>query len=211
MQRTNRLYQLDWLKRVYGYNDTEIKLALDQGGFLPLELDPKQTIALENLDAFPVDINAATRDQLMRTPGLGPISIQRIIQNRRRSRISRWQDLALMGVVRKRAWPFITFPGHRPEPGKQLRLDTLLSQERKTRSDGGTEHLTKNRAEVTREANASILGDSGEPFGTQSSSTTQATPCGIKSTCDGCSLYNTPGHPGSTTSKVRYTPSIAFN
>ena len=79
----------------------------------------------------------------MRTPGLGPISVQRILNNRRQSRISRWQDLTLMGVVRKRAWPFITFPGHRPQPAKQLRLDTLLNQERKTRTDGGTEHLTK--------------------------------------------------------------------
>ncbi len=208
IQRTNRLYQLDWLKRVYGYNDTEIKLALDQGGFLPLELDPKQTIALENLDAFPVDINVATRDQLMRTPGLGPISVQRIIQNRRRSRISRWQDLALMGVVRKRAWPFITFPGHKPKPAKQLRLDTLLNQERKSRTDGGTEHLIRNRAEVTREANASILSDRGEPFEPQSTLT--PTPCGIRSNCDGCSLYNTPGHPGSTKGSVKYTPSHSF-
>ena len=210
MQRTNRLYQLDWLKRVYGYSDGEVKQSLDQGGFLPLELDPKQTIALENLDAFPVDINVANRDQLMRTPGLGPISVQRILQNRRRAKISRWQDLALMGVVRKRAWPFITFPGHRPVPAKQLRLDTLLNQERKDRSDGGAEHLVKNRAEATAATRASILADPGEIFGAQPKSSSTATPCGVSNTCTNCALYNTPGHPGSTKSKVKYTPSIAF-
>ena len=113
-----------------------------------------------------------------------------------------------MGVVQKWAWPFITFPGHRPEPAKQLRLDSLLSQERKTRSDGGIEHLTRNRAEVKRETKASILADPGEPFGTQTTLT--PTPCGIRSSCDGCALYNTPGHPGSSKGLVRYTPSRSF-
>ena len=208
MQRTNRLYQLDWLKRVYGYADNEIKQSFDQGGFLPLELDPKQTIALENLDAFPVDINVATRDQLMRTPGLGPISIDRILKNRRRAKITRWQELKVMGVVQKWAWPFITFPGHRPEPAKQLRLDAIFNQERKTRTDGGTEHLTKNRAEVRREAKASVLADPGEPFGTQTS--LAPTPCGIRSSCNGCSLYNTPGHPGAAGGNIKYMPSSGF-
>ena len=208
MQRTNRLYQLDWLKRVYGYADNEIKQSFDQGGFLPLELDPKQAIALENLDAFPVDINVATREQLMRTPGLGPISIDRILKNRRRAKITRWQELKVMGVVQKWAWPFITFPGHRPEPAKQLRLDAIFNQERKTRTDGGTEHLTKNRAEVRREAKASVLADPGEPFGTQTS--LAPTPCGIRSSCDGCSLYNTPGHPGAAGGNIKYMPSSGF-
>ncbi len=207
MQRSNRLYQLDWLKRVYGYSDDEVKLSLDQGGFLPLELDPKQTIALENLDAFPVDINAASRDQLMRTPGLGPISVQRILQNRRKAKINTWQQLAHMGAVRKRAWPFITFPGHRPEPAKQLRLDEILNRERKTRTDGGTEHLTKKRAEANRQSQASILADPGQPFDPQPT----ASPCGIQSTCNNCALYGAPGHPGSTKGAVRYAPSVNFS
>ena len=214
MQRSNRLYQLDWLKRVYRYSDDEVKLSLDQGGFLPLELDPKQTIALENLDAFPVDINTATRDQLLRTPGLGPISVQRILQNRRKTQINTWQQLTHMGAVRKRAWPFITFPGHRPETAKQLRLDEILNQERKTRIDGGTEHLTRNRAEATRESQASILADPitiadpGEPFGTQK--TVAPNPCGISNTCTNCALYNTPGHPGSSRTPIKFTPSPTF-
>ena len=122
----------------------------------------------------------------------------------REARILRWQELTVMGVVQKWAWPFITFPGHRPEPAKQLRLDSLLNQERKTRTDGGTEHLTKNRAEVKRQTKASILADPGEPFGTQATLT--PTPCGIRSNCDGCALYNTPGHPGSSKGLVRYIP-----
>ena len=209
MQRTNRLYQLDWLKRVYKFSDNEIKLGLDRGGFLPLELDPKQTIALENLDAFPIDINTANREQLLRTPGLGPISIQRILTNRRKAKINTWQQLTLMGVVRKRAWPFVTFPGHSPQPAKQLRLDTVLNQERKDRTDGGIEHLTRNRAEVATANRASVLADPGEPFGAQTTLT--PSPCGIRSNCDGCPLYSTPGHPGSTNGQVKYSPSINFN
>ncbi len=210
MQRTNRLYQLDWLKRVYEFGNNEISNAFDRGGFLPLELDPKQTIALENLDAFPVDVNTANREQLLRTPGIGPISVQRIMQNRRRAKITRWQDLTLMGVIRKRAWPFVTFPGHRPEPAKQLRLDSVLNQERKDRTDGGTEQLTKSRAEVKAVSRASILAESGEPFGAQASLT--PTPCGIRSNCDGCALYNSPGHPGSSQKGgIKYVPSSVFN
>ena len=111
-----------------------------------------------------------------------------------------------MGAVRKRAWPFITFPGHKPEPAKQLRLDTILNQERKTRTDGGTEHLTKNRAEATRENRASILADPGQPFEPQPTTS----PCGIQSTCTNCALYGAPGHPGSTRTPIKYTPSPTF-
>ena len=59
MQRTDRLYQVDWLRRVYRFQDDEIKNAFDLGGFLPLDADPKQSIALSNLDKFPLDINFA--------------------------------------------------------------------------------------------------------------------------------------------------------
>ena len=150
MQRSNRLYQIDWLKRIYRYSDDEVKLALDQGGFLPLELDPKQTIALENLDAFPVDINNANRDQLMRTPGLGPISVQRILQNRHaKPRVNTWQQLTHHGSSQKTRLAVHHIPWTQTRTGtKQLRLDTIFNQERKTRTDGGTEHLTKNRAEA---------------------------------------------------------------
>ncbi len=131
--RERRLYQMDWLRRVYGFATNEIDLAFDHGGFLSLEQDPKTVIAMENLDAFPMDLNAVSKDQLLRIPGIGPVSADRIIQTRRRHRIDTWRDLQTMGVVRKRAWPYVVFPGQRPPSGKQLRLDLFgEAQDRRT-------------------------------------------------------------------------------
>jgi predicted DNA-binding helix-hairpin-helix protein len=121
--REHRLYQMDWLRRVYWFSSDEIGLAFDHAGFLSLEQDPKTVIAIENLDAFPIDLNAADRDQLLRIPGIGPVSADRILQNRRRHSIDNWRDLQAMGVVRKRAWPYVVFPGQRPPSGRQLRMD----------------------------------------------------------------------------------------
>ncbi len=123
MARSHRLYQVDWLKRVYRFSNTELDLAFADNGFLPLDQDPKTSIAVENLDAFPIDVNQAPRDQLLRAPGIGPTSAERITRNRRRHKIDTWRDLTAMGVVKKRAWPFLAFPGHRPPPSKQLRMD----------------------------------------------------------------------------------------
>ena len=121
--REHRLYQMDWLRRVYRFDSAEIDLAFDRGGFLSLEQDPKTVIAMENLDTFPVDLNAASKAQLLRIPGIGPVSAGRILENRRHHTIDNWRDLQAMGVARKRAWPYVVFPGQRPPSGKQLRLD----------------------------------------------------------------------------------------
>ena len=146
-------------------------LALDGGGFLPLDQDPKTAIALENLDAFPVDLNAATRDQLLRVPGVGPASADRIILNRRRHKIDNWREVQAMGVVCKRAWPFLVFPGQRPPSAKQLKLD-LFSQ-------GAIE-----------------TGPPAGPLGTSAAAGSGTAPCGAAGGCGGCPLYGTPGHPG---------------
>ena len=121
--RSHRLYQLDWLRRIYRFPKDELTPAFDNSGYLPLEFDPKTTIALENIDAFPIDVNAATHDSLLRVPGIGPTSAKRILQNRRRHTIDTWRDLQAMGVVKSWAWPFLAFPGHRPPRARQTRLD----------------------------------------------------------------------------------------
>ena len=123
MARSHRLYQVDWLKRVYHYDNDELKLAFAGDGLLPLEDDPKMAIALESLDRYPVDVNAATRADLLRVPGVGPTSAGRILDNRARHKIDSWRDLQAMGVVRKRAWAFLAFPGQRPPRAKQLKMD----------------------------------------------------------------------------------------
>ena len=115
--------QMDWLRRVYQFSKDEIDLAFDHGALLSLEQDPKTVIAMENLDAFPIDLSAATKDQLLRIPVIGPVSAGRILENRRQHSIDNWRDLQAMGLVRKGAWLYVAFPGQRPPSGKQLRLD----------------------------------------------------------------------------------------
>ena len=166
MARSHRLYQVDWLKRVYRFSNDELDLAFADNGFLPLDQDPKTSIAVENLDAFPMDVNHAERDQLLRIPGVGPKSAERIVRNRGRHSIDTWRDLTAMGVVRKRAWPFLAFPGHRPPRAKQLRLDLF-----------GEDAREKRRAE------------------TSSSPSTSAAPCGERTSCTGCPMLGMPGHP----------------
>ena len=176
MAREHRLYQMDWLKRIYQFSNQELKLAFDHSGFLPLESDPKTTIAVENLDAFPTDVNSASREQLLRAPGVGPTSAQRILQNRRLHSIDNWRDLQAMGVVRKRAWPFLAFPGQRPPRAKQLRIDLF--------GDGGS--LKEPLQTRTSSGLAPSMG-SGQGVA----------PCGEVRSCVGCPMYGAPGHPGS--------------
>ena len=133
LQREHRLYQVDWLKRVYRYSNDELKLAFADNGLLPLDLDPKTSIAVSSLDAFPVDVNAASREELLRVPGVGPTSAQRILASRRRHSIDTWRDLQSMGVVRKRAWPFLSLPGYRPPRAKQLKLDLFRAEAERPR------------------------------------------------------------------------------
>ena len=70
MIREHRLYQMDWLKRVHHFSNDELTTAFNAQGFLLLDHDPKTVIALEKLDSFPMDINAASHEQLLRIPGV---------------------------------------------------------------------------------------------------------------------------------------------
>ncbi|HYG26315.1 MAG TPA: putative DNA modification/repair radical SAM protein [Caulobacteraceae bacterium] len=83
--REHRLYQADWLMRCYGFAREEI--ALD-GGMLDLEIDPKLAAALKNRGAFPVDVNTADREALLRVPGLGVRSVDTLIDVRRFKRLT---------------------------------------------------------------------------------------------------------------------------
>lgn len=119
--RQHRLYQVDWLHRVYGFPPQEMELAFDPWGHLSLSLDPKVSMALRRPGDWPLDLNRAELGQLLRVPGIGPISARRILEARRHSRIDSAQELQGMGVVVRRAAPFIHFPGHRPR-GQPLPL-----------------------------------------------------------------------------------------
>ena len=152
---------MDWLKRVYRFSNAELDLAFEDNGFLPLDEDPKTSIAVENLDAFPMDVNHAERDQLLRVPGVGPKSAERIVRNRSGHSIDTWRDLTAMGVVRKRAWPFLAFPGHRPPRSKQLRLDLFGEGAREKRREQATASSTAVRSSLRRADVLRGLSDAG--------------------------------------------------
>lgn len=106
MQRENRLYQADWLMRFYGFNANEI---LDQSNpFLDLEVDPKLAWALRNREKFPVNINTAPKEMLLRIPGVGVTSVLKILQARRFQKLN-LGHLKKMGVATNRAKYFIEF------------------------------------------------------------------------------------------------------
>ncbi len=102
--RENRLYQSDWLMRFYKFRAEEI-LTEDQP-FLDLDVDPKLGYALRNMHIFPVDINRADYELILRIPGIGVQSAQRIVQARRFRKLS-FYHLQKIGVVMKRAKYFI--------------------------------------------------------------------------------------------------------
>ncbi len=108
LAREHRLYQADWLLRFYGFNVNE--LLDDRNPDLDPDVDPKVTWALRHLDQFPVEINKAPMDMLLRIPGVGNISARRIIRQRK-VRAVRYEDLKKMGVVIKRAKHFLTCSG----------------------------------------------------------------------------------------------------
>ncbi|WP_323718608.1 putative DNA modification/repair radical SAM protein [Paracoccus aminovorans] len=112
LMREHRLYQADWLLRFYGFTAEDIGTAAP-GGHLDLQLDPKLAWALQNRALFPVAVNAAPREMLLRVPGFGIRIVERILAARR-DRALRVEDLARMGALVRKARPFIMLPGWSP-------------------------------------------------------------------------------------------------
>lgn len=106
--REHRLYQSDWLIRLYGFSAKEI--LNDENPNLDLNLDPKANWALNNINLFPIEINKASYETLLRIPGIGFRSAKRIIAARRLSSLN-FDNLKTLGVVMKRAKFFITCKG----------------------------------------------------------------------------------------------------
>ena len=120
--REHRLYQADWLLRFYGFRAEELLDEQNQD-FNPL-VDPKCSWALAHLDFFPVEVNTADYEALLRVPGIGVTSARRILTARRVGRL-RIEDLKKLGVVMKRAQYFLTASGRRAE-GLLFTQDSLL-------------------------------------------------------------------------------------
>ena len=113
LMREHRLYQSDWLMRFYGFKPKEVVEAADETGMLPLDIDPKLAWALKFRDHFPVDVNRAPREMLLRVPGLGVKAGDSILRSRRWRRL-RLDDIARLTVSVAKLRPFITAEGWRP-------------------------------------------------------------------------------------------------
>jgi predicted DNA-binding helix-hairpin-helix protein len=123
--REHRLYQADWLLRFYHFSAAEI-LSEDEP-FLDPHIDPKTAWALKHLDFFPIEINRADYETLLRIPGIGAKTARRIIETRR-SRTVSLDSLRRLGAAFKRARYFITCGGAFIEqPDDPLRIRRLLS------------------------------------------------------------------------------------
>ncbi len=129
--REHRLYQSDWLMRYYGFDAQEITTA--EAPNLALDIDPKLAWALRNRDVYPVDVNAADYELLLRIPGVGVRSAQRIVVARRTIRLTR-DHLKKLGVVLHRAAYFLTADGPVP-PTREL--DSVQLKHRLLSLDSG--------------------------------------------------------------------------
>ena len=108
LRRENRLYQADWLMRLYGFSIDEV---IDSASpWLDLTIDPKQAFALRHPERFPVDINTADREMILRVPGIGLKSANRIVHLRQKGRI-RLEHLQQLGAIVSRARPYIRCDG----------------------------------------------------------------------------------------------------
>lgn len=118
LAREHRLYQADWLMRFYGFGHEEI---VDDGtGLLRLDVDPKHAWALAHPERFPVDLNQAPRELLLRVPGLGVGSVDKLLAARRVRRL-RAEDLRQMKLPVRKMLAFVTVDGHVPRKEAGLR------------------------------------------------------------------------------------------
>jgi len=124
--REHRLYQSDWLLRFYGFDLGEIEDAMEDG-MLDLALDPKLAWALKHRADFPVDVNTAPRERLLRVPGLGTRSVDKIIASRRSGRL-RIDDVGRLAKSAKRVRNFIVTADWRPKDLDTAGLKGRLQQ-----------------------------------------------------------------------------------
>lgn len=109
--REHRLYQSDWLLRLYKFNFED--LVFEKSGNLILEVDPKMAYALKHPEKYPIEINTAPYEDLLKIPGLGITSAKRIYRVRKEYHFQNQDELKNVGVVTKRALPFMTINGKR--------------------------------------------------------------------------------------------------
>ncbi len=107
LMREHRLYQVDFLVRKYGFAESDV--IFEENGNLSLAIDPKEAWARKHPDYYPVDINRAPRLDLLRVPGLGPVTVKQILERRRQSRIRSIEDVGKVGVRLGTATKYLSF------------------------------------------------------------------------------------------------------
>ena len=112
-ERFSLLYQSDWLMRFYGFAPAEVIDAADADGMLPLDIDPKLAWALKARAMFPLDVNRASRDLLLRVPGLGVKAVDSLIRARKWRRL-RLEDVGRLTVSVAKVRPFLIAEGWSP-------------------------------------------------------------------------------------------------
>ncbi|MDB5670762.1 MAG: putative modification/repair radical protein, partial [Alphaproteobacteria bacterium] len=113
LMREHRLYQSDWMIRFYGYRASELADVAGPEGMLPLDIDPKLAWALKHRATFPLDVNLAPREQLLRIPGLGVKAVDKVIAARRFRRL-RLEDVGRLTASIAKVRPFIIAEGWIP-------------------------------------------------------------------------------------------------
>jgi putative DNA modification/repair radical SAM protein len=114
LAREHRLYQADWLLRFYQFDVDEIAPRIgDDAAMLDLDIDPKLAWALRHHEYFPVDLNTAPKERLLRVPGLGTRNVGRILMARRHARL-RLEDIARLRAPMKTVLPFVQVLDHHP-------------------------------------------------------------------------------------------------
>jgi len=107
LMREHRLYQVDFLLRKYGFAESDI--IFEKNGNLSLTIDPKEAWAKRHPEIFPVNINHTPRFSLLRVPGLGPVTVKRILEIRKHRRIHSIEDVGKVGVRLEKARQYLTF------------------------------------------------------------------------------------------------------
>lgn len=105
--REHRLYQVDFLLRKYGFAESDI--IFNEDGNLLLAADPKEAWAKRHPEFFPVGVNRASREALLRVPGLGLVTVKRILEQRKNNRIMRLENIGKVGLRLKKAGKYLTF------------------------------------------------------------------------------------------------------
>ncbi len=107
LMREHRLYQVDFLLRKYGFTESDI--VFEKDGNLSLTADPKEIWALRHPEFFPVNVNRASKCSLLRVPGLGPLTVKRILERRKQSRLTAIEDVGKVGVRLQKARRYLAF------------------------------------------------------------------------------------------------------